>query len=146
MIDGADEIIGAVRDSARLVLQPENAAALAEVEQAIIAVQETALGLHKAKQAHAITDTEYAVRIGECSRRMQELEARQAELQTAESRYTEVKVWLDTFAAHIKSGNILNADDGTIVKQLVEQITVNDDGIEIQFKCGATIEKEYVAA
>ena len=146
MIDGADEIIGAVRDSARLVLQPENAAALAEVEQAIIEVQETTLGLHKAKQAHTITDTEYAVQISECSRRMQELEARQAELQTAESRYTEIKVWLDTFEAHIKSGEIMNTDDNMIVKQLVDQIIVSDDGIEIQFKCGATIEKEYAAA
>lgn len=74
------------------------------------------------------------------------MEAQQAELQTAESRYAEVKVWLDTFAAHIKSGEIMNADDNTIIKQLVEQIVVNDDGIEIQFKCGATVEKEYAAA
>lgn len=146
MIEDADEIIEEVRDSARLVLQPENAAALAEVEQEIIDIQETALGLHKAKQAHTITDGEYAARISECSQRMKELEAQQAELQTAESRYAEVKVWLDTFAVHIKSGEIMNADDNTIIKQLVEQIVVNDDGIEIQFKCGAIIEKEYEAA
>ena len=146
MIEDADEIIAAVQDSARLVLQPENAAALAEVEQAIIEVQETALALHKAKQAHTITDGEYAERISGCSRRMQDLEAQQAELQTAESRYAEVKAWLESFAAHIKSGAILNADDDMIVKQLVEQIIVNDDGIEIQFKCGTTITKEYEAA
>ena len=59
MIEDADEIITAVQDSARLVLQPENAAALADVEQAIIDIQETALALHKAKQAHTITDGEY---------------------------------------------------------------------------------------
>jgi len=146
MIEDADEIIAAVQDSARLVLQPENAAALAEIEQQIIEIQETALALHKAKQAHTITDGEYTERISECSRRMQDLEAQQSELQTAESRYAEVKAWLESFAAHIKSGAILNADDGTIVKQLVEQIIVHDDGIEIQFKCGATIEKEYEAA
>ncbi len=74
------------------------------------------------------------------------METRQAELQTAQSRYAEVKAWLDAFGAHIKSGEILNADDSTVIKQLVEQIIVNDDGIEIQFKCGATIEKEYQAA
>ena len=146
MIEDADEIIAAVQDSARLVLQPENAAALADVEQAIIDIQETALALHKAKQAHTITDGEYTERISECSRRMKELEAQQAELQTAESRYAEVKVWLETFTAHIKSGDIMTTDDDTIVKQLVEQILVSDDGIEIQFKCGATIEKEYEAA
>ena len=142
----ADEIIAAVQDSARLVLQPENAAALAEIEQAIIDIQETALKLHKAKQAHTITDGEYTERISECTRRMKELEAQQAELQTAESRYAEVKAWLESFEAHIKSGAILNADDDMIVKQLVEQIIVNDDGIEIQFKCGTTITKEYEAA
>ncbi len=146
MIEDADEIIAAVQDSARLVLQPENAAALAEIEQQIIEIQETALALHKAKQAHTITDGEYAERISECSRRMQDLEAQQSELQTAESRYVEVKAWLESFAAHIKSGAILNADDDMIVKQLVEQIIVNDDGIEIQFKCGTTITKEYEAA
>ena len=146
MIEDADEIIAAVQDSARLVLQPENAAALAEVEQTIIDIQETALALHKAKQAHTVTDGEYTERISECSRRMKELEAQETELQTAESRYAEVKVWLDTFEAHIKSGAILNADDDMIVKQLVEQIIVNDDGIEIQFKCGTTITKEYAAA
>lgn len=146
MMEDADEIIAAVKESAGLVLQPENAAALTEVEQAIIEIQETALGLHKAKQAHKITDSKYIASIAECSQRMKELEAQQAEMQTAASRYAEVKAWLDTFETHIKSGDILNADDGTIVKQLVEQIIVNEDGIEIQFKCGATIEKEYAAA
>ncbi len=146
MVEDADEIIEAVRDSARLVLQPENAAALAAVEQEIIAIQEQALGLHKAKQAHTITENEYAARISECSIRMKELEAKQAEMQTAASRYAEVKAWLDAFQDHISSGDILNADDEGIIKQLVEQIIVNDDGIEIQFKCGASIEKEYEAA
>lgn len=146
MIDDADEIMAAVKESAGLVLQPENAAALAEIEQAIIEIQEKALGLHKAKQAHKITDSEYTAQITECSHRMKELEAQQAELQTAASRYAEVKAWLDTFEAHIKSGDILNSDDCAIVKQLVEQIIINEDGIEIQFKCGATIEKEYAAA
>ncbi len=146
MIEDADEIIEAVRDSARLVLQPENAAALAAVEQEIIAIQEQALGLHKAKQAHTITENEYAARISECGIRMKELEAQQAEMQTAASRYAEVKAWLDAFQDHISSGDILNADDEGIIKQLVEQIIVNEDGIEIQFKCGATIEKEYAAA
>ena len=60
MVEDADEIIEAVRDSARVVLQPENAAALVAVEQEIIAIQELALGLHKAKQTHTITENEYA--------------------------------------------------------------------------------------
>ena len=61
---------------------------------------------------------------------MQELEAQQAELQTTENRYSEVKMWLDSFAEHIQSGDIMNADGSMIMKQLVEQIIVGDDGIE----------------
>ena len=146
MVEAEAEIIEAVRDRARLVLQPEHAAALASIEHEIIAIQEQALGLHKAKQAHTITESEYATRISECSIRMKELEAKQAEMQTAASRYAEVKAWLDAFQEHIESGDIMNADDDAIIKQLVEQIIVNNDGIEIQFKCGATIEKEYAVA
>ena len=75
---------------------------------------------------------------------MQALEAQQAELQTTENRYSEVKMWLDSFAEHIKSGAIMNTDDSMIIKQLVEQIIVNDDGIEVHFKCGVVSSHEYL--
>ena len=75
---------------------------------------------------------------------MQELEAQQAELQTTENRYAEVKLWLDSFAEHIQSGAIMNADDSMIMKQLVEQIIVGDDGIEVHFKCGIVASHEYL--
>lgn len=75
---------------------------------------------------------------------MQELEAQQAELQTTENRYAEVKLWLDCFAEHIQSGAIMNTDDSMIMKQLVEQIIVGDDGIEVHFKCGIVASHEYL--
>lgn len=75
---------------------------------------------------------------------MQELEAQQAELQTTENCYAEVKLWLDTIAEHIKSGAIMNTDDSMIMKQLVEQIIVTDDGIEVHFKCGIVASHEYL--
>ena len=56
---------------------------------------------------------------------------------------TEVKAWLDAFEKHISDGTIMAADDSTILKQLVEQIIVRSSGIEIQFKCGVSIEKDY---
>ena len=74
----------------------------------------------------------------------QELEAQQAELQTTENRYSEVKMWLDSFAEHSQSGDIMNADDSMIMKQLVEQIIVGDDGIEVHFKCGIVASHEYM--
>jgi hypothetical protein len=53
-------------------------------------------------------------------------------------------VWLDTFEEHIKSGDIMNVDNGIILKELIEQIIVNDN-IEIYLKYGVVIEKETLA-
>lgn len=112
--------------------------------QVIIDLQNAVLELHKAKQQRSVTAADYAAQIKEYSQRMQELEAQQAELQTTENRYGEVKLWLDTFAEHIQSGDIMNADDGMIMKQLVEQIIANEDGIEVHFKCGVVTTHEYL--
>lgn len=102
------------------------------------------LELHKAKQQRSVTATDYAAQIKEYSERIQALEAQQAELQSTENRYSEVKMWLDSFAEHIQSGGIMNADDGMIMKQLVEQIIINDDGIEVHFKCGIVASHKYL--
>lgn len=143
MLDCADEVIDAVRDSAELVMQPANKEALDAVDQGIIEVQEAVLTLHKAKQQHAISIEEYNQQVQEHSQKMKELEDRQEQLRTAETRYTEVKVWLDAFEEHIKGGDIMSIDDGTILKALVEQIVMGDDGIEIHFKSGAVMEQKY---
>lgn len=102
------------------------------------------LALHKAKQQRSVTATDYAAQIKEYSERIQALEAQQAELQSTENRYSEVKMWLDSFAEHSQSGGIMNADDGMIMKQLVEQIIVNDDGIEVHFECGIVASHKYL--
>ncbi len=144
MIEDAEEIMAAVKESAGLVMEPENRAALERIEQEIIDLQNAVLELHKAKQQRSVTAADYAAQIKEYSQRMQELEAQQAELQTTENRYGEVKMWLDSFAEHIQSGAIMDADDSMIMKQLVEQIIVNDDGIEVHFKCGIVASHEYM--
>ena len=38
----------------------------------------------------------------------------------------------------------MNTDDSMIMKQLVEQIIVNDDGIEVHFKCGVVASHEFL--
>ena len=134
----------AVKESTGLILQTENEEAFNRIEQEIIEVQEAVLTLHKAKQQRSVSATDYAAQIKEYSQRMQELEAQQAELQTTENRYGEVKMWLDSFAEHIQSGAIMDADDSIIMKQLVEQIIVGDDGIEVHFKCGIVASHEYM--
>lgn len=144
MIEDAEEIMTAVKESAGLVMEPENRAALDRIELEIIDLQNAVLELHKAKQQRSVTAADYAAQIKEYSQMMQELEAQQAELQTTENRYAEVKLWLDSFAEHIQSGAIMNADDSMIMKQLVEQIIVGDDGIEVHFKCGIVASHEYL--
>ena len=136
--------MAAVKGSAGLVMEPENRAALDRIEQEIIDLQNAVPELHKAKQQRSVTAADYAAQIKEYSERMQEREARQAELQTTENRCAEVKLWLDTFADHIQSGAIMNTDDSMIMKQLVEQIIVTDDGIEVHFKCGVVAIHEFL--
>lgn len=144
MITDAEEVIQLVRDSAGLVMEPENKAELAQVEQAIIDLQAAVMELHKAKQKRGISASEYAEKIREYSLRMEELETQQEELQTTENRHNQIKVWLDNFARHIQSGEIMNTDDSQIMKQLVEQIIVGADSMEIQFKCGVIVKQKYV--
>ena len=57
---------------------------------------------------------------------------------------TKRKAWLDTFEENVRSGNIMDANDAMVMKALVEEIIVNDTGIEIHCKCGVTIEQEYI--
>lgn len=144
MAENADTVIEAVREGALLTMEPENNARLAAVEQAIIEMQERALALHKQKVGHKITEAEYNEAIQECSQQMQQLEAQQAELQTVATRYAEVKVWLDAFETNIRTGEIMSTNDAMVMKTLVERIIVNDTDIEVQFKCGVSVQQEYV--
>ena len=50
MIEDAEGIMAAVKESAGLVMEPENRAALDRIEQEIIDLQNAVLELHKAKQ------------------------------------------------------------------------------------------------
>ncbi len=143
MAEDADEIIQAVRESAELALEPENAVALDAVQQEIIDIQEAVLELHRAKQRMSVTEADYAAQLQGYKERMAELEAKEAELKSAEIRYAEVSAWLKTFAEHAKNSENMDADDGIVIKALVDHIIINDDSMEIHFKCGASIEQVY---
>ena len=47
---------------------------------------------------------------------------------------------------YLKKKTGCRRSDNMTVKQLVNQIIVSDEGIEIQLKCGATVEKEQAVA
>lgn len=142
MTDNADEVIKTVREGARLAMEPENKEKLTEVEQDIVALQEKVLVIHKRKIANQVTDEEYNAVVKCYTEQIEQLHAKQEEYRRAENRYTEVQAWLDAFQKRINTD--ATSIDGLVIRALVEQIIVWDDHIEVQFKCGATVEQKYV--
>lgn len=65
LVDSAEEVVEAVRDGAELALEPENKAALHRIDEEIIALQEAALALHKAKQRMEVSAADYAAKVKE---------------------------------------------------------------------------------
>ena len=114
------------------------------VDQHIIAIQEDVLTLHRQKQRLAITEEEYQMRLEAFGEQLKALEEQRKQDRTAENRYAAIRVWLDAFKEHAENGDLMNDDDGSIMKALVETIVVKEESMEIRFKCGVTIEREYV--
>lgn len=142
--DSADEVMKMIRDGAKLAMEPDNRERLEKIEQEIAEVQDRALELHRMKVANEIDRDTYNFKILECGQIMKELEKTQEELKTVTVRYTEVKNWLDNFEENLKSGKMMDTDDATIMKSLIEEIIIYDDRIELQCKCEVTVEQEYV--
>ena len=144
MIEDTEAILGTIQTETMAEMQPGNRAAMDEVEQQIIEIQERVLDLHKQKRALAISDACYNTQIEEYSQQLGTLEARQQELQSAEARYATVKMWLEDFKQHMQTGDATDDQDGKLMKGLVEAIIVWPERMEIRFKCGVTVEQEYV--
>lgn len=98
----------------------------------------------ESREQMSVTDADYAAKVKECSNRMKALEARRDELQNTEVKYAEVRAWLDTFIEQTMKTDTLTTVDGSTMKMLVDRIIVRNEGIEVEFKCGVSIEKEYV--
>ena len=92
----------------------------------------------------SVTATDYAAKVKEYSERMKALEAKRDALQDTEVKFAEVRAWLDTFIAQTMQEDVLAKIDGITMKMLVEKIIARDTAIEVVFKCGVSIEKEYV--
>ena len=144
LIDNASDVVEAVREGAGMSMEPETKAAIESTEEQIIGIQEAVLALHKAKQRMEIGAQDYAAKVKEYGEQMKALEAKRDELQATEVKYSEVKVWLDTFITQTMESNQMASIDGTTFKMLVEKIIIKDTGIEVEFGCGVRIEKEYV--
>lgn len=144
LLDNASDVVEAVKEGAELALEPENRAAIERVEAEIVGIQEAVLELHRAKQRMELGAAEYTAKVKEYSELMKAKEAERDALQDTAVKYTEVKTWLDTFMDQIMQSTSLTKVDGTTMKILVEKIIARDTGIEVIFKCGVSVEHEYV--
>lgn len=145
MIEDAGALLEVIQTETEVEMQPCNKAAMDEVEQQIIELQERVLDLHKQKRAMKISDAYYNAQVNDYSQQLGALESRKQALQTADARYATVRMWLADFRQHMQEGDATDDRDGSIMKTLVEAIIVWDDRIEMRFKCGATVEQKYVA-
>ena len=141
----AGALLEVIQTETEVEMQPRNKAAMDEVEQQIIELQERVLDLHKQKRAMKISDAYYNAQVNDYSQQLGALESRKQALQTADARYATVRMWLADFRQHMQEGDATDDRDGSIMKTLVEAIIVWDDRIEVRFKCGATVEQKYVA-
>ncbi len=144
MVEDAGTILDNLQTATEAELQPSNKAALDEVEQQIIELQDQVLSLHSQKRSQGINDSYYNAQVEEYTQRIGALEARQQTLQNAEARYATVNMWLTEFQQNMQNGNLTNDRDGKMMKSLVESIVIWPDRMEIRFKCGVRFEQKYV--
>ena len=144
LIENAGTVVDVIKEGAGLAMEPDNRAALAQIEEDIIEIQESVLALHRDKKEMRISTADYAAKVKEYSEQMRAKEAERDKLQDTAVKYAEVSTWLDTFMDQAIHGDKLTQCDGTVMKTLVERIIARDTGIEVIFKCGVSVEHEYV--
>ena len=144
LIENASEVVETIREGTELAMEPENKAALERINEEIINVQEAVLALHKAKQRMEVSAADYAAQVKQYSDRMKALEEERDALQGTAVKYAEVRAWLDTFIEQTMREDVITTVDGTTLKMLVDRILVKNEGIEVQFSCGVSVEKAYV--
>ena len=120
MIEDAGVLLEVIQTETEMEMQPGNKAAMDEVEQQIIELQERVLDLHKQKRAMKISDAYYNAQVNDYSQQLGALESRQQALQTADARYATVRMWLADFRQHMQEGDATDDRDGSIMKTLVQ--------------------------
>ncbi len=125
-------------------MSPQNREELEKIENEIIDIQETTIKLIKDKQQGNIVEDVYNGEIEKHSNRMKQLEERQSELKASALRYTEVNMWINAFEKAMTENDDETKSDTVLMKILVDRIIVNENDIEVKFKCGASIKQEYI--
>ena len=144
IVENGTEVSEVVKQGLSLTAENQNKERMEAIDDEIYEIQTKVLELHKAKQRMEIGDAEYREQLQEYTARLKALESEQLETQDTATKYAEIRLWLKTFEDTMQNGDILTAEDGSIMRSLVERIIVRKDGIEIIFKCGCGVEQEYV--
>ena len=139
-----DDVIQSVLDAGQQVLGGDIAADVKKIEDQIVKLQEDVLELHKARQIAMVADDEYEVKVASYNDRMADLQAQLKQLKANATRHAEALHWLDSLRHHTECGTANNTNEAIAVREMVEQITVYDNLLEIQLKCGETIKKEII--
>ena len=80
MIEDAGALLEVIQTETEVEMQPRNKAAMDEVEQQIIELQERVLDLHKQKRAMKISDAYYNAQVNDYSQQLGALESRKQAL------------------------------------------------------------------
>ena len=70
MVEDAGSILSTLESATEKELQPSNKAAMDEVEQKIIDLQEKVLALHRQKRAQAVNDAYYNAQVNDYSQQL----------------------------------------------------------------------------
>lgn len=144
LTESAAEVTDAIRNGIDTALSADSKKRIAELEDEIMAIQEKALELNRAKRRLEIGEEDYTAQINELSETIKAKETERNALHDSELKYAQIRIWLEAFDTNVNTGRILTATDAEIMRMMVERIVVGDDGIEIHLKCGVTIQQEYV--
>lgn len=144
LIRNASEVTDAVKKSVAKVLDQDSPEQIDTIDAKIDEIQANTLEAHRAKRRFEITEEEYDRLIKDYENEQLRLVAERKRLQENRGKYAAVYDWIKALEQKSLDGKTITSIDATTLKLLVERFIVKEDGIEVRFGCGVTIEKKYV--
>ena len=135
-----DDYLRVIRQNCTFVMTPKKQKEIADVEQAIIDVQEKVLELHKQKREGLLSPSAFNQKVAEQKAEMEQLQEQQQKLYEQQGNTLAVEYWLNQFQDATDRMDEA-AVESTVIKTLVDKIVVDckRNTVDIHFKCGVTI-------
>lgn len=115
-----------------------------DIDLEIIKIQDLVARSRKDRAEGRLEETEYVKLIKESAEKVKRLEAERDEQLKSKSEYYAAGAWLKSFKDAASSGALTMAENGAILKHMVESIVVYESHMEIALRCGVSIKQEYV--